>query len=69
MFCESSRAKQEGEPYLLASLMPEVRVVAANLRRRILAGDSRQKAAVARQPRTRPLAIQSHSLVRVPRTG
>jgi hypothetical protein len=70
MFCEAARAKQESEPYLLASLMPEVRVAAANLRRRILAGDSRaRKAAVARQPRSRLLAIQSHSLVRVTRTG
>lgn len=70
MFCEASRAKQEGEPYLLASLMPEVRVVAANLRRRILAGDSRvRKASVEHHSRTRPLTIQSHSLARVPRTG
>jgi hypothetical protein len=70
MFCEAARAKQQGEPYLLTSLMPEVRVVATNLRRRILAGDSRiGRAPVERRPRTRPLTIQSHSLVRVPRTG
>lgn len=70
MFCESSRARQEGEPYLLASLMPEVRVVATNLRRRILAGESRpRKPQAERRAGTRPLAIQSHSLTRVPRTG
>jgi hypothetical protein len=50
--------------------MPEVRVVATNLRRRILAGDSRvRRASVERRPGTRPLTIQSHSLIRVPRTG
>ena len=32
-----------GEPYLLSSLLPEVRVVASNLRRRLLEGDSRRE--------------------------
>jgi hypothetical protein len=67
MFCESARAKQAGEPYLLAGLIPEVRTVAANLRRRILEGDSRRM----RRPQVaqpRPLTIQSHKLVRLPRS-
>jgi hypothetical protein len=70
MFCESSRAKQGGEPYLLSSLLPEVRVVATNLRRRILEGDSRRVPRSQPERQTRPgnLSIQSHALARVPRS-
>jgi hypothetical protein len=69
MFCESSRAKQAGEAYLLSSLLPEVRVAATNLRRRILQGDSRRapRGAAERQAPPGGVSIQSHSLVRVPR--
>ena len=68
LFCESERSKQEGEPYLLASLLPEVRVTASNLRRRILEGDSRRSTRpdVERLPPRRALSIESHSIVRLP---
>ena len=67
MFCESERSKQKGEPYLLSSLLPEVRTAAGNLRRRILEGDSRRtkRPAVERLPPRRALAVESHSLVRL----
>jgi len=70
MFCESERSKLEGEPYLLSSLLPEVRVTASNLRRRLLEGDSRRwrRPEVQRLPPRRSLSIQSHSLVQLPRT-
>ena len=70
MFCELSRAKQGGEPYLLGSLMPEVRTVATNLRRRILAGDSRRttRPQVQQLQRDRTLTIQTHKLFPHPRT-
>ncbi len=67
MFCESARAKQEREPYLLAGLIPEVRVVATNLRRRILEGDSRR---TPRPPAGRHSllpTVESHTLVRLSR--
>jgi hypothetical protein len=69
MFCESARAKQAGEAYLLEGLLPEVRGVAANLRRRILDSDSRRapRPQVDRHLRPRPLSIQSHKLVRLSR--
>jgi hypothetical protein len=70
MFCESERSRQDGAPYLLASLLPEVRTVAGNLRRRILEGDSRRvkRPEVARLPPRRVLSIESHSLVRLPKS-
>jgi hypothetical protein len=69
MFCESERSKLEGEPYLLSSLLPEVRGTASNLRRRLLEGDSRRqrRPEVQRLPPRRALSIQSHSLVQLPR--
>jgi hypothetical protein len=67
MFCESARAEQEGEAYFLAGLLPEVRVVAANLRRRILEGDSRRTPRPQVDRHLRPLSIQSHKLIRLPR--
>jgi hypothetical protein len=74
MFCESSRAKESGETYLLSGLLPEVRVVATNLRRRILEGDSRRQHRPKAEPKIerrapqppRELAIASHKLVRLP---
>jgi hypothetical protein len=70
MFCEYSRARQSGEPYLLSSLLPEVRGVATRLRRRILEGESPRARVFAAglRPReyTRPLAVQSTKLVRQP---
>jgi hypothetical protein len=42
MFCEAARAKENGEPYLLASLLPEVRTAADNLRRRVLEQTTRR---------------------------
>jgi hypothetical protein len=68
MFCESERSKQDGEPYALGTLLPEVRTVASNLRRRILEGDSRRerRPEVQRLPPLRTLSIQSHTLVRLP---
>jgi hypothetical protein len=70
MFCESECNRQSGEPYLLASLLPEVRMAAGNLRRRILEGDSRRtrRPEVQRLPPLRTLSIQSHTLVRLRRT-
>jgi hypothetical protein len=70
MFCESERRRQKGEPYLLATLLPEVRTAASNLRRRILEGDSRRatRPEVERLPPRRALSVQSHSLVRLPPT-
>jgi hypothetical protein len=67
MFCESERRRQEGAPYLLASLLPEVRTVAGNVRRRILDGDSRRakRPEVERLPPRRVLSIESHSIVRL----
>ena len=41
IFCEQARARQAGEPYLLGSLLPEVKAVAERLRRRIIAADLR----------------------------
>jgi hypothetical protein len=38
MFCDRARAVQNGTPYLLASLVPEVKVSADRLRLRILSG-------------------------------
>jgi hypothetical protein len=68
MFCESSRARASGETYLLSNLLPEVRVVATNLRRRILEGDSRRKRRSQTEPPPPPrdLVIASHKLVRLP---
>jgi hypothetical protein len=68
MFCESSRARANGDTYLLAGLLPEVRVVATNLRRRILEGDSRRKRRPQAEapPPPRDLVISSHKLVRLP---
>jgi hypothetical protein len=67
MFCESSRSRQDGEPYLLTSLLPEVRSVASNLRRRILESDSRRqrRGELRRLPRAGALSVQSHTLVRL----
>ena len=71
MFCEYSRAKQSREPYLLSSLVPEVRAVATRLRRRILEGESPPARifAAGLKPReyTRSLAVKSATLVHHPR--
>lgn len=69
LFCEGERSRQKGEPYLLASLLPEVRAAASRLRRRILEGDSRRtkRPEVERLPPRRALSIHSHTLVRLPR--
>ncbi len=70
MFCDSSRARQNAESCMLASLLPEVRRAATTLRRRILEGDTRR----ARRPGVQPLpasgalSIESHVLVRHPRS-
>jgi hypothetical protein len=71
MFCESSRAAESGEQYLLAGLLPEVRVVATKLRRRILEGDSRRTRRTGAElpPPQRELAVTSHKLVRLPAGG
>jgi hypothetical protein len=70
MFCDSERNRQKGEPYLLSSLLPEVRTAASNLRRRILEGDSRRtkRPDVERLPPRRALTVQALSLVRLPPT-
>lgn len=57
MFCEYTRARQEGRPYLLTSLIPEVRATAKRLRRRILDGDALPPAPVARA--RRPVRIKT----------
>ena len=63
MFCEYSRAKQSREPYLLESLLPEVRGVVARIRRKILEGESPRRIALggARRGLASPgaLVIQS----------
>jgi len=74
MFCEHARARQSREPYLLASLLPEVRSVAVRLRRKLLDGESlpaRRFAPARGTPRGRagPLAVESMRLVRMPLTG
>jgi hypothetical protein len=70
MFCERSRARQSREPYLLSSLLPEVRGVATRLRRRILEGESPPARVFAARLRPREymptLAVQSAKLVRLP---
>jgi hypothetical protein len=70
MFCEYSRARQSRAPYLLASLLPEVRGVATRLRRRILEGESPPARVFAARLRpreyTRTLNIESTRLVRQP---
>ncbi len=57
LFCEHSRAEQGRKPYLLASLLPEVRDVAARVRRRILDGDVTRR--VTPGGTRRALAIQA----------
>jgi hypothetical protein len=67
MFCEYSRARQAGEPYLLSSLLPEVRAVAARLRARVLANDAGRVPHRTRdggRASTQALSIQSASLGR-----
>lgn len=63
LFCEQSRAAYRREPYLLESLLPEVRATAAFVRRQILNGD------VSRKPAHRTsggaLAIQAINLLRL----
>jgi hypothetical protein len=39
VFCATACSGQADEPYLLAGLLPEIRLSAANLRRKILDGD------------------------------
>jgi len=39
MHCDRARARAEGRPYLLASLLPEVRASAKNLRQCLLSGE------------------------------
>jgi hypothetical protein len=69
MFCESTLAKEADKPYMVASLLPEVRATAADLRRRVLESDSRRAPrGHVRQPRHRRLSIVSHSLVSHPRS-
>lgn len=61
MFCEYSRAEHGREPYLMESLLPEVRAVAARVRRQILDGDVMRRAAPRRTHRASAgaLAIQA----------
>jgi hypothetical protein len=70
MFCEYSRARQSRQPYLLSSLLPEVRGVATRLRRRILEGNSPPArvfaARLAPREHTPPLTVRSTRLVRWP---
>ena len=59
MFCEHSRAQQGRQPYLLGSLLPEVREVAAGVRRQILDGDVTRKVTLGGTRRAEVLAIQA----------
>ncbi len=61
LFCEYSRAQHGREPYLLESLLPEVRAVAAGVRRRILDGDVTRRGALGgtRRASRGALAIQA----------
>ena len=73
MFCEHSRAEQDRAPYLLESLLPEVRGVVARIRRRILDGDSPRKGplGVTRRSSTsaEALAIEAISVKPLPRNS
>ncbi len=57
MFCEYSRARREGQPYLLTSLIPEVRGTAQRLHRRILAGELLPPVQVVRSQR--PIRVKT----------
>jgi hypothetical protein len=67
LFCESERKKQDGKPCLLATLLPELRTTASDLRRRILDGDSRRqrRPEPERLPSRRVLALESHKLIKL----
>lgn len=67
MFCEHTRARQNGETYLLGSLLPEVRGVATRLRERVLEGETSSARVYAGglrlHERARGLSSQSARLV------
>ena len=68
MFCEYSRADHRREPYLLESLLPEARAVAARTRQRILDGDPVRRALPGgtRRVCAGALAIQAIDVRRLP---
>jgi hypothetical protein len=61
MFCERSRSRQNGQPYLGECLLPEVRAVATRARRRVLDADLPVRP-VRLGPARAPLAILSTRL-------
>jgi hypothetical protein len=70
LFCERSRAQQNGQSYLLESLLPEVRAVTTRLRARVLQADTPSTRVFASDLRpqepARRLTIQTARLVRGP---
>jgi hypothetical protein len=54
LFCEYSRSRRSGEPYLLTALIPEVRATANRLRQRILEGGSLVRHAPRMPPQHKP---------------
>ena len=69
MFCERSRAQQNGQSYLLECLLPEVRGAAARLRARVLQADTPSVRVFAARSRphehARRLTIERARLARV----
>lgn len=68
MHCDRARARSDGRPYLLASLLPEVKASVTRLRRRLVSGERLPPARVrlpklAPPPRAVGLHVVDHSLV------
>jgi hypothetical protein len=63
MFCEQSRARQNGQPYMAECLLPEVRAVATRARQRVLEADQPVRVAGFGGTRRAPLTVLSTRLV------
>jgi hypothetical protein len=68
MHCDRARAHSDARPYLLASLMPEVKAGVNRLRARLASGARLPPARVRGSNRSPPLKLLGHSLV-AHRTG
>ncbi len=69
LFCEHSRAQNRREPYLLESLLPEVRAIAARVRRQILDGDVTRRVSVGGALRGSAGALAIQAINVRPRAG
>lgn len=67
MFCEQSRARQAGQPYMAECLLPEVRAVAARARQRVLDADRPVRVAGFGAARPAQLQILSTRIAPAPR--